>query len=497
MNNWFFQQAIPVLRSSYSVRIPNNWNFIINLQNRSYLTAIKKDSLVKNIYSWYYEYENITVYTVNWTFENIPAMKPEPFTSTINNYIGCIKFQLAVRPLQPGHSERLINDWQWVSNRLLAGPDFGLVIEDPNPWIHKLAKTIVQPGDPDLEKARKLFSFVRDHLKVTSKGWGIPENSTLSDMYKSGQGNVAEMNLLLIALLRTQHLNAEGVILATRDNGLTNISYPVMENFNYTICRLEINDKVYFLDTSDPMMGFGKLPVDCYNGQARVIDKNPSAVYFSPDSIRESSSIYVAIENDPSGKFLNADWTEHPGYYESSDIRHYIRDNNNSQDAYFKSYQKKKSFKEPIDSFTISDENDLDHPVSLNYKMHIYPSGEDHYYFSPIMNAGLENNPFKSEERNYPVELPYVFDNSYILNMEIPAGYEVEELPKSVRIKLNENDGIFEYLIQKNENSIQFKNVLNIKKATFDPEDYNNLRDFYAFILKKQAELIVFKKIKK
>ena len=114
-----------------------------------------------------------------------------------------------------------------------------------------------------------------------------------------------------------------------------------------------------------------------------------------------------------------------------------------------------------------------------------------------MMNAGLEKNPFISADRNYPVELPYVFDDVFVLNMEIPEGYEVEELPKSVRIKLNETDGIFEYLIQKNENTIQFKNVLNIKKATFAPEDYNTLRDFYAYVVKKQAEQIVFKKINK
>jgi hypothetical protein len=497
LRNWFFQQPNPVLRSSYSVRIPNNWNFVITLQNKKYLTAVKKDSLVKNIYSWTYTYEDITVYTVNWTFENIPAMKVEPYTSTIDNYIGCIKFQLAVWPLQPGHSERLINDWQWVSNRLLAGSDFGMVIEDPNPWIFKLAKTIVRPNDPDLEKAQKLYAFIRDHLKAESRNWAISSSASLEEMYKSGHGNTGEINLLLIALLKTQKLNAEGVILATRDNGLTNVSYPVMDNFNYTICRLEIAGKVYFLDASDPTMGFGKLPSDCYNGQARVIDKNPYAVFFSPDSIRESSGISVVIENDQSKKYLAVDWTEHPGYYKSSVIRQYIRDNKNSQDAYFKSYIKEKSFKETIDSFSISDLNDLDHPVGLNFKMHISPSGEEHYYFNPMMNAGLNKNPFISAERNYPVELPYVFDESFILNMEIPDGYEVEELPRSVRVKLNEKDGIFEYLIQKNENSIQFKNVLNIKKATFDPADYNDLRDFYAYILKKQAELIVFKKIKK
>ncbi len=496
LNNWFFQKDNPVLHSSYSVRIPNNWNFVITLQNKSYLTAVKKDSLVKNIYSWQFEYENITVHTVNWTFDNIPAMKVEPYTSTIDNYIGCIKFQLAIRPLQPGHSERLINDWQWVSNRLLQGYDFGLPIEDPNPWIFKLAKTIVRPEDNDLEKAHKIFAYVRDHFTSVSRGWRIDYNNSLEDLNKSGKGSVAEINLLLTALLKTQKLNAEGVILATRDNGLTNVSYPVMENFNYAICRLETGGKVYFLDASDPTLGFGKLPAACYNGQARVIDKNPSAVYFSPDSIRESSNIFVDIENDKSGQTMMVDWTEHPGYYGSSGIRQNIMDNNNSQENYYKSYIKEKSFQEPIDSFMITDIKNLEGQVTLNFKTHIKPSGEDHFYFNPMLKAGLVTNPFSSAERNYPVELPWVFDESYILNMEIPNGYAVEELPKSVRVKLGENDGIFEYLIQKNEQSIQLKYILNIKKATFDPADYNDLRDFYAYIIKKQAETIVFKKIK-
>jgi uncharacterized protein YfkK (UPF0435 family) len=37
---------------------------------------------------------------------------------------------------------------------------------------------------------------------------------------------------------------------------------------------------------------------------------------------------------------------------------------------------------------------------------------------------------------------------------------------------------------------------LIIKRATFLNEDYQSLRDFYAFVVKKEAEQIVFKKIK-
>jgi hypothetical protein len=86
-----------------------------------------------------------------------------------------------------------------------------------------------------------------------------------------------------------------------------------------------------------------------------VIDKILPQSTLSPDSIRESSNVFVVIENDPSKKFLNVDWTEHPGYYESSDIRQSIRDNNNSP-VYIKAYTKEKSFQESIDSFSITNE---------------------------------------------------------------------------------------------------------------------------------------------
>src|SRR5450631_1794675 len=46
LRNWSFQREIPILRSTYSVRIPNNWNFVITLQNKNYLVAKKTDSVV-------------------------------------------------------------------------------------------------------------------------------------------------------------------------------------------------------------------------------------------------------------------------------------------------------------------------------------------------------------------------------------------------------------------------------------------------------------------
>ncbi len=92
--------------------------------------------------------------------------------------------------------------------------------------------------------------------------------------------------------------------------------------------------------------------------------------------------------------------------------------------------------------------------------------------------------------------MPYTIKEIININIEIPKGYKVDELPKSTRVKLNEADGMFEYIIQSDAESIQMRCKIDVNKANFDAEDYKSLREFYSYVVKKQAEQIVFKKLK-
>jgi hypothetical protein len=139
----------------------------------------------------------------------------------------------------------------------------------------------------------------------------------------------------------------------------------------------------------------------------------------------------------------------------------------------------------------------LDQPVSIKYDMKLKGFGNNEIvYFNPMFGEATKKNPFTAAERFYPVEMSYTVDDMYILSMEIPKGYKIDEIPKSARVMLNENEGMFEYLISTNETSIQMRRRLTLKKANYTNEDYQTLRDFFGFIVSKEAEQIVFKKIK-
>jgi hypothetical protein len=121
---------------------------------------------------------------------------------------------------------------------------------------------------------------------------------------------------------------------------------------------------------------------------------------------------------------------------------------------------------------------------------------DDIIYFNPLLNEITKENIFKAEKRIFKVEMPFTVNETYILNMEIPKGYVVDELPKSVRSKLNENEGLFEYIISNKEGFIQLKCKFQLNKANYEVEDYESLREFFGLMVKKQSEQIVFKKIK-
>jgi len=105
-----------------------------------------------------------------------------------------------------------------------------------------------------------------------------------------------------------------------------------------------------------------------------------------------------------------------------------------------------------------------------------------------------KENPFTAAVRRYPVEMPYKIDETFMLRMQLPDGYVVDELPKSTRVKFNDDEGLFEYLVSASGDMIQLRTRLSLAKANFPPGDYEGLRDFFSYVIKKQAEQIVFKK---
>jgi Domain of Unknown Function with PDB structure (DUF3858)/Domain of Unknown Function with PDB structure (DUF3857)/Transglutaminase-like superfamily len=499
---WSFQGAYPRLWSEYQVDIPDFFRYVtmgygyvpfyINsskgMNQTFHLTfpgGADKDD---------HETMDDNVVTHRWVMKNVPALQEEAFTTSMENYLARIEFQQSGYsfPGQPGKD--IMGTWFSVSEGLLKDDDFGADLDNNNGWLDADLQNVTRGSASQLEKAQKIYAFVRDNFNCTGHN-SMYLADPLKTIFKNRHGSEADLNLLLTAMLRHEKINADPVILSTRDNGFANPIYPLLSRFNYVVAKVNIDSKDLYLDASEPWLAFGKLPNRCYNGYARVLNKEmPSETLLMADSLRENKNTLVMISNAEKGGLLGH-LTSIPGFNEACELREKVKAS--GQDEFFKTIQTAYTGEYKVSSPEMDSLHRPDDPLTLAYDLKITPdTSSDIFYFNPMLSEGYKTNPFKSAERKYPVEMPFAMDEIYTLNMEIPEGYVVDEMPKAAKVLFNDDEGSFEYLLQKSDALIQFRSRIRLNKANFKPEDYATLRDFFALIVKKQSEQIVFKKKK-
>ena len=151
-----------------------------------------------------------------------------------------------------------------------------------------------------------------------------------------------------------------------------------------------------------------------------------------------------------------------------------------------------------IDSISFENKEKLSAPLKTRAKFYIpnvAMSSGDFLYLTPSFLTGFDESPFKLETRLYPVDIGYPSKEHIILNITLPEGYTVEELPESVRVTLPNNAALFQYQLTHNGNQLQFISKLQINDLHYKPEEYPALRNFFSLIEEKFGEQVVLKKI--
>jgi hypothetical protein len=222
-----------------------------------------------------------------------------------------------------------------------------------------------------------------------------------------------------------------------------------------------------------------------------VINSSATPVNFSADSLREIKQTSIRLMPNGKGEIIGS-VQKAPGYFESQEIRDKIREK--GKDEFFK--ELKKEYGEDVDLIDphIDSLNNLEERIGIAYDFKLSEAKEDLIYINPMFGEGHKENPFKSEERYYPVEMPYTSDETYVFSMIVPDGYVIDELPKPMVVKLNEaGDGQFEYILSESNGTISMRSRIQLKRAYYQSAEYDILREFLTWC-KKQNEQIVLKK---
>ena len=489
---WVFQGSYPEMWSEYDITVPTLYDYAVRHQGyQKYVvdSVIYSDATFPIDFGGYRgTWTGRTIRRI-WALRNVPALeKAETYTTTLKNHLSKIEFQLSAVHAN-GYDRTYRTTWNELTDELLKRDNFGGPLKDRNRWMDEGLKGVTAGAITPEQKLRQVFAYVRDHFECSNAD-GLYMSQSLKKLWEDKKGSVADINLLLTAICRHEGMEASPVILSSRQHGYAVEDYPLLSDFNYVIVRVRLPERDWLLDASKPEIGFGQLPEGCYNGWARAIDSSFAEIPLFPDSVTETRLTTVELANTDSG--YAGTYHRSNGVFESMTVRNRLR--KTTPDEFFETLRKTMADYKQMSGYGFDSLDVREAPLGWHYAMK-YNFTQGTIYFNPIFHERFNSNPFPSPVRHYPVEMPFCVRNVYILDMDIPKGYRVDQLPKPERIRLQDSSGIFEYLISADDKAIHFRTLLEIRKANYGLDEYGSIRDWFSLIVSKEKEPIVFKKI--
>lgn len=491
---WTFQWDIPKVRSEFWALIPANYNYNVIL--KGFLPLSKNESeLVKD---WFSPGggNKADCSRLKLAMTDIPAFLEEDFMTASHNYISSINFELSEIKYFDGRVDKITAEWKDVEDELRREQRFGVQLKRGKDLGDAVGLLVASEKD-SLARARKVYDFVKSWFKWNEEYSKYCENG-IKKAFDSKTGNVGDINLSLIAALRFADLDADPMILSTRENGFVTEIHPVLSDFNYVIAKLNIGTKSYLLDATDPFMPFGTIPLRCLNGKGRVIgDKNSYWYDLTPsDKMREVN--YVTLRLDPDGYFRGTVQRLCYGYDAISRRKKIFSFSNRSE--YIQDLDNELA-KINIKNFEVEDLEDIQKPLTEKFDVEIEgfdDLNKDVLFFNPYFIDRWEQNPFRSNERLYPVDFAAPVESFVMLTLEYPEEFQLESLPENVALVLPDSGGRFYVSSSNLGNKLTISNRLTIARTLYTSNEYHLLKELFSRILQIQnTDIVLKKKVKK
>lgn len=487
---WEFQGDIPKVHSEYLVYIPGIYNYNVSLRGFQKLTD-QKVELSKECLRL--SGAAIDCSKITYLMKNVPAFIEEDNMTAPSNFKSAIYFELSDVQNLNGGKTSYTKTWKDIDNDLSSEKNLGSQMKRKD-LFKDLIPGITKGATNELEKAQAVFNYIKKQIKWDNY-YGKYSTDNIKKALETRSGNVADINLSLIAALSAADLDAEAVILSTRDNGTVNKLYPVMSDFNYLVAKVNIGDKSYLLDATEPLLPFGLLPLRCINDQGRVINLKKPSYWIDLKASQKSVTNYILSgKMTTDGKIVGTLTTHSMGYSAFNKRRDILR--YTSPDEYVEKLDERLT-RIKITDHQISNLDSVENMLTEKYEVEFTindGTNQNQFYFSPFFINPISKNPFNLNERTYPVDLGSGSDERITMNITLPAKYQLLEKPKDMAIGLPNNGGRYLLSSKLEEDTISVNQILQFNNAIYQPEEYLFLKEFYSRIIQNQKTEFLLKK---
>ncbi|MFD2718350.1 DUF3857 domain-containing protein [Hymenobacter monticola] len=508
--DWTFQRDVPVRWSEYRVVIPQFYKYKIIYQGSR---PFDVNVLKAGVTSYTLDQKvptgggvtagvstgsmTVTASTEEhqWVLKNVPALREEPYMTTARDYVARLDFELTAEQWSETDYHDLTGSWDKINARLLKDDDFGGRLSRSGPLKDQVLPLATQyPAVTD--RAAAVRRLVMAAVRYDGRDRCFAQEP-LRKAYDAHRGSAADVNLLLIAALRDAGIEAHPLILSTRDHGRVSQEFPLLERFNYVVAAVPLADgKDLLLDATEPLLPCGVLPTRCLSRVGRLVtkeDANGRWVDLTP-SHRQVRFQQINLTLDAQGG-LSGKVHDERGGYAGANARAELA--NLGEKKYLAGLlQRHEGWAVP--KLTVGQADAVDKPLTLDYEFQ-QPAADNAaagtLYLNPLSEFGPGQNPFRHEDRSFAVDFGMQQEETVLVTLTLPAGYELASLPKPTVVDLPGGGGRFLYSVAApSPGVVQLTSRLNLRKPVYTAAEYAGLRELYAQLMAHQAEKLVIQK---
>lgn len=431
----------------------------------------------------YIQLDKHTEDTVMWlSAENIPPFEEEEYMYDPDMYRARISFQV-----KRDFHKKWFGSWNKFGRRLIRLDEYAEELKPQKIYARAINK-ILQGETDALKKTHILYNYIKKNFSWDELYGYFPLQGTNTTYWAKG-GNLADINIMFISMLRSVDIEAFPILAATRDLGIPVNSVP--NALNYILTGVEIEDELYLLDPANKGAHFNRVPIELLNWKGMIIRRNGIDWVDLEHPALSNVTSMTRLSISENLKITGETREQNSGYYS-------VLKNDLLMEGNDASLQELILFQYPgleVSEVQLLENSDTMLHLGFNFEIeNLVEQIGDKVYIPPLFFMTLPENPFKQEYRRYPIDFGFPKQIENTLSFEVPAGYQIDFLPEPIRIVLPNEAGSYSYQINAENNLIQIKSAYRMNVIEMPSSTYYDIQEFFKLRLNKEKEKIVLKK---
>ena len=499
IDTWYFQENIPVVKSDLTLETHEYFRYQDDIRGQYVLkpevgrreakVAVKQGGFDVNEFHHTplsmgtYEY---VLNTKTYKTENLDGYERESYVLNPRNILSSVRFELAAYTPKNNTQKYFSTTWEQIGKDLMNESSFGGELKGNN-FLEPKVADLVSNANTDEEKIKAIFSFVRDNYKwddytslYTDKG--------IKKTFNEKTGNVADINLMLVAMLRKAGIQANPVVLSTVQNGLLNYVFPSKAKLNYVIVQAKINGNEFLMDATEPYSKVNLLPIRALNQRGFVVSENGINEIDLENRIMSSTKEQIVAVLSPDGLISGTYNNYNDNYFYMNDKEAFMNNPKEFEKDYIDDY----SFE--VEGFKSLDNNEGVIRNSFKFRNIQTDVVNNKIIINPLLFTATKNHNLNYETRNYNLEFGTPMTISKTVKIKIPEGYKVENLSNAYQEKMINDAAGYIYKVEEKDGTLIVSSA-RVQPYSILPYDYySNFKGFMNKVVEAETQNIVLVK---